>query len=133
MGFNDGQVVSVALALAALILAWALSRKRTGRFSQYPLPPGPKGIPLVGNLWDMPKEKEWITFAEWGKQYGTHDTLFLSDTQLLMTLLLGDIVYIENFGISMVFLNSYEAVSDLLIKRSAIYSSRPRNVMSIDL
>ena len=70
MGFVNVPVVSGALALAALILAWSLSRKRSGQFSHYPLPPGSKGLPLVGNLWDIPKEKEWITFAEWGKRYG---------------------------------------------------------------
>ena len=35
-----------------------------------PLPPGPKGLPFVGNILDMPSEKEWLTFAKWGEIYG---------------------------------------------------------------
>lgn len=34
------------------------------------LPPGPKGLPLVGNILDMPSETEWLTFARWGEQWG---------------------------------------------------------------
>jgi hypothetical protein len=34
------------------------------------LPPGPKGLPLVGNILDMPSSKEWLTFAQWGERWG---------------------------------------------------------------
>ena len=34
------------------------------------LPPGPFRWPLVGNVFDMPRAKEWITFAAWRKIYG---------------------------------------------------------------
>jgi hypothetical protein len=35
-----------------------------------PLPPGPKGYPLIGNLFDMPVDKAWIVYDEWRKTYG---------------------------------------------------------------
>ena len=35
-----------------------------------PLPPGPKGHPLIGNLIDMAVDKPWIVFNEWRKTYG---------------------------------------------------------------
>ena len=35
-----------------------------------PFPPGPKGMPLVGNIADMPSVKPWLTFAQWGQKYG---------------------------------------------------------------
>ena len=34
-----------------------------------PLPPGPKGFPLIGLL-DMPKDYSWLTFAKWAEEYG---------------------------------------------------------------
>lgn len=35
-----------------------------------PLPPGPAGLPLIGNLLDMPSDSDWLTFAKWGELYG---------------------------------------------------------------
>lgn len=34
------------------------------------VPPGPKRRFLLGNLLDLPREKEWLQFTEWSKQYG---------------------------------------------------------------
>jgi len=38
--------------------------------SRAPLPPGPKGYPVIGNIFDMPSCREWETFTEWGRTYG---------------------------------------------------------------
>ena len=35
-----------------------------------PLAPGPKGYPLIGNLFDMPAQSSWIVYDEWRKTYG---------------------------------------------------------------
>ena len=35
-----------------------------------PFPPGPKGLPIIGNLLDMPADREWLTFAKWNELYG---------------------------------------------------------------
>ena len=52
-------------ALALFILTRLFSAKRPA-----PLPPGPKGLPLLGNVLDMPSEQEWLTFAKWGEVWG---------------------------------------------------------------
>ena len=36
-----------------------------------PLPPGPKPLPVLGNLFDLPIENPWVTYAEWSKSFGT--------------------------------------------------------------
>ena len=35
-----------------------------------PYPPGPKPLPVIGNLLDMPTGYDWLTYAEWAKKYG---------------------------------------------------------------
>jgi hypothetical protein len=46
---------------------------------------------------------------------------------------IGDVVYLESFGQGMVILGSLEACTDLLDRRSANYSDRPRMVMVNEL
>lgn len=62
MDLNPLLVMSGVAAAALAVLA--LSRRNTRR------PPGPIPKPLIGNLLDMPKEHEWLTFHEWAKTYG---------------------------------------------------------------
>ncbi|KAL4068362.1 cytochrome P450 [Scleroderma yunnanense] len=71
-----------------------------------PLPPGPKPLPIVGNLYDLPTENPWFTYAEWGKKFG-------------------DIVHIQVFGQHIVLLNSAKAAVEMLEKKSVKYSNRP--------
>jgi hypothetical protein len=54
------------LAAAAVSLCYHLYTRK----SVLPLPPGPKGWPLIGNVLDMPKSHAWKTFAQWGDIYG---------------------------------------------------------------
>lgn len=36
-----------------------------------PLPPGPRRLPIVGNLFDIPKRHPWIAYEAYSRQYGT--------------------------------------------------------------
>ena len=56
-------IIDVSLAVCALIVLNYVKRMP-------PLPPGPKRYPLVGNVLDMPTEREWLTFAKWGDTWG---------------------------------------------------------------
>ena len=37
-----------------------------------PLPPGPIGWPVIGNLFQISTEKTWEDFAALGRKYGMH-------------------------------------------------------------
>ena len=51
-----------AVAIGAAVL---LSRRKRRRY-----PPGPPGLPLIGNFFDLPKESTWLTYQAWGQKYG---------------------------------------------------------------
>ncbi|KAI0654052.1 cytochrome P450 [Cubamyces menziesii] len=76
------------------------------------LPPGPRGIPIVGNVFDVPQEQPWATFSNLSRRYG-------------------DVICISILGQITIVLNSISSVSDLLEKRSSIYSTRPNVFVSI--
>ncbi|KAI0069315.1 cytochrome P450 [Artomyces pyxidatus] len=69
-------------------------------------PPGPRRLPIIGNLLEIPFEHSWLTYAEWAKSYG-------------------DIISLTVLGQVIVILNSPKSARDLLDKRSATYSARP--------
>ena len=59
------------LAGATLFGLWAISaRKSQSNPNRLPLPPGPKGYPVVGNLFEMPREKMWLLYDRWHQSYG---------------------------------------------------------------
>ena len=57
---------------AVLLFVWLRGNKP----SAAPLPPGPKKLPLLGNLLDMPTEREWLKFSTWGNQFGMYSRTF---------------------------------------------------------
>ncbi|KAI9435475.1 cytochrome P450 [Lactarius indigo] len=96
----------VALSLFAyLVRTYAASSDRGScRGLQYP--PGPRGLPLLGNLFDIPQYAPWETYARWGRQYG-------------------DVTSISVIGRLVVFVNSARAARDLLEHRGSRYMDRP--------
>ncbi|KAM0812515.1 putative Cytochrome P450 [Seiridium cardinale] len=71
------------------------------------LPPGPRGLPLIGNLLDLAESDEvQHKVRKWHQQFG-------------------DIFYTKIGGSDYVWLSSPAIVRDLMDKKSNIYSSRP--------
>lgn len=66
-------LTTAALLLIGFLLTRLLQQAGWWRKSQN-LPPGPKGLPFIGNLFQLPKENEWVAFRDMGKVYGA-DTL----------------------------------------------------------
>lgn len=91
-----------------------------------PLPPGPPGIPWVGNVIGIDTSAPWLTYRDWAKTYGklspcVGTTLFPThvDTRA------GDIVHARLLGKDIIIINSEKIAKDLLDSRSSNNSDRP--------
>ncbi|KAA1474623.1 cytochrome P450 [Dentipellis sp. KUC8613] len=105
--FTPTAMVALTLLDAGLIVVFlALVRRLLKPRGSAPLPPGPKGYPVIGNLLDMPQSKEWLVFASWAEKYG-------------------DMVYVTMLSQPLLILNSLPLATALLEKKSLIYSDRP--------
>ena len=49
--------------------AYSRNRIETHGFP-FRLPPGPRRLPVVGNVLDFPKSEEWVKAKEWEGKYG---------------------------------------------------------------
>ncbi|KAH9929109.1 cytochrome P450 [Epithele typhae] len=111
MGPATPSLISVALwVLCISLVGYALSTlRRRSRSCLLPFPPGPKGLPLVGNVLDFPTRQTW------------HDHLGVRCCT-------GDVLHFRVLGESIIVLNSAAAVTELLEKNSANTADRARSV-----
>ncbi|KZT36772.1 cytochrome P450 [Sistotremastrum suecicum HHB10207 ss-3] len=99
----------LGLGLSAVVLL-VVTNYRVRARKRLSFPPGPKGLPFFGNAFQYPEVDPWEQFAQWEKEYG-------------------DVVGLSLFGQNVVIINKHGAASDLLEKRSSIYSNRPQNAL----
>ncbi|KAL4252991.1 cytochrome P450 family protein [Abortiporus biennis] len=103
---DSAQLLLAIAALAIALTPWI----RRKRFIKQHAPPGPPGLPLLGNVLDLSRDA-WIPFTNWKKTYG-------------------DVVYLDILGQPMIILNSLKIATDLLDRRSSVYSDRPRSIVA---
>ncbi|KAH8982495.1 cytochrome P450 [Lactarius akahatsu] len=95
----------VATPLVGLVL-WLIAQLAQRAFRN--LPPGPKGLPLVGNIL-LAADNDWLASPQRKDDYG-------------------ELMYLSVFGKGILVINSQRVAVDLLEKRSNIYSDRPRYI-----
>lgn len=80
-------------------------KRGTGRL---PLPPGPKGLPLIGNVRDLPPpgEKEYLHWLKLKEAYGPISSLTV-------------------MGQTIVFIHDKDMAIELMERRAASHSGRP--------
>ncbi|TEB27961.1 O-methylsterigmatocystin oxidoreductase [Coprinellus micaceus] len=104
---NARQWLLIVGALAALVVAKRSIDGRRRNPRGLPLPPGPKGKPIVGNAAQIPKIRPWEGYHALCQEYG-------------------DIIYLNALGQGILVLDSRRRAVDLLENRSTIYSDRPK-------
>jgi len=105
--------LDILAALSTLLLIYGIFKAR--RRNTLPLPPGPKGYPIIGNLLDVPSKEKWVKYHEWSKEFRS------------------DIIYINIMGQDIIILDSLEVATELMERRSSTYSDRPRLPMLNEL
>ncbi|KAF8172938.1 cytochrome P450 [Mycena galopus ATCC 62051] len=96
----DSRSLLLIASLGIVSGYWALRARKTPR-----LPRGPRGIPFLGNILDIPRETQWLKFSE------------LAD-------IWGDIFSLTVPGKTMIIVSSAQMAEDLLDVRGANFSDR---------
>ncbi|CAG7852728.1 SubName: Full=Related to cytochrome P450 CYP2 subfamily-Aspergillus oryzae {ECO:0000313/EMBL:CCA74614.1} [Serendipita indica DSM 11827] len=124
-----------SLPALALVYAYATSRTDTRKRKELEnftrLPPGPPRLPFIGNLLNFPQARWYETFSSWAKEHlgeefdqvdkvphgqRSHDNW--------------DLMHLDILGSHLIVIHSLQAAKDLMEKRGATYSDRPRDMMS---
>lgn len=109
--FGISLIYSGAIVLLCYIIFNRIQQRTSG-----PLPPGPKGLPLLGNILDLPPSEtlEWVHWQKHKEQYGP-------------------ITSVSVLGQLFVVLHDKQAVLDMLETRALKSASRPKLIFAGEL
>lgn len=65
-------LLGIVVVLVAAFYIRCTMQYRRRNVAGLPLPPGPYGLPLIGNVLNFPKKEAWLVAAQWRKKYGEY-------------------------------------------------------------
>ncbi|KAF7371332.1 Cytochrome P450 [Mycena sanguinolenta] len=116
---------TLIVTLVVITLAYSLRKRRT-----LPLPPGPRGLPIVGNILDLPATNNWLHFAKLSEVWGTRLKL---RPGIRTNIRKGEILSLTVLGQTMIIVNFLGIAEDLLETHGANFSERPAMPMAGEL
>jgi len=69
--------LSVDQSLLILVTVYLLTKVLLSINAKGPLPPGPRGLPVLGNIFQIPKF-QWLKYTEWKEVFGNPFSLSVS-------------------------------------------------------
>lgn len=109
MMLDDGPVFYLAISALAIFTVLGCCQKYRLSHSQPQLTlPGPKPLPVLGNMLSLDTARPWLTFSDWRSTYG-------------------NIIYARLLNKPILVINSEEITKDLFERRSNIYSDRTQS------
>ncbi|XP_073442596.1 cytochrome P450 2K1-like [Dendrobates tinctorius] len=103
MNFSDPITLALFIILSLFVALFVYGRKK----SQFNLPPGPRSLPIIGNLHILDRDRPYLTMHELSKKYGPVYTLKLGEEKVVV-------------------LCGYDAVKDALVNHAEEFSGRPK-------
>ncbi|OAG01121.1 cytochrome P450 [Paraphaeosphaeria sporulosa] len=111
-----GIAATLAFGTLGLLIAYAIQRLLQKDRNARPLPPGPKGWPVIGNATDMPKPGV-MEYDHWTKHKDAY----------------GPISSVTVLGQTIIILNDPKLAFELMRDRAFIHSGRPHQNFSCDV
>ncbi|KAI0313583.1 cytochrome P450 [Amylostereum chailletii] len=102
------QVLELSVVLTADNIDVSFRQRLARRRVIENLPPRPKGWPLIGNLFDIPKHSQWLAYADWAREYGS------------------PLIHVNLLGTHFMVANDMATAKDLLDKKGSNFNLRPR-------
>jgi hypothetical protein len=114
-GFKHTLLAAMGVVTLLLLIFYVLITYAQMLRQRATLPPGPFPWPIVGNVLQLSRSKPWLQYKAWSRANGNGMlTIWIGRTPTIIC-------------------NDAWSASDLMEKRSNIYSSRPRYVVFGDI